>query len=127
MDLPGSVGVLFSPKHSQVLSVCSADSGSSDYAGEEGSMGSTPDEDAINESLNVPSGIYNEWRIRGARPVGIFICDSQCMEVKQEMVFTVGGNQFADIICTSISLQAVKEAFPAMPVYTMGAEGLIQL
>ena len=75
MDLPGSVGVIFSPKHSHILSVSSADSGSSVYEGKEGSMGYEPDEDAILESLKVPIGMYNEWRIQGANPIGVFVAN----------------------------------------------------
>ena len=127
MDLPGSVGVILSPKYSHVLSVCSADSGSSDYGGEEGSMGSIPEENAILESLRVPSGMYNEWRILGANPVGIFVSNPQCILVKQESTITVGRERLTEIGCAQISLQAVKKAFPTLPVYMMRADGLEQL
>jgi hypothetical protein len=35
-------------------------------------MGVSPEENAILESLQAPSGMYNEWRILGAKPIGIF-------------------------------------------------------
>jgi hypothetical protein len=127
MDLPGSIGVIFSPKYSQLLSVSSCDSGSSHYAGREGSMGAAPEEDAILDSLNVPMGTYNEWRIRGAVPVGIFIANPMWILVKQESTLTVGEERITDIGCAPISLQAAQMAFPSWPIYTMGAEGIEQL
>ena len=123
LDLPGSVGVIFRPKYAQVLSVCSADSGSSDYAGQEGSLGVSPEENAILESLQVPSEMYNEWRILGAEPIGIFVANPQAIEVKQEVTLALGKERFTEITCVSISLQAVKEAFPNLLVYTMGDDG----
>jgi hypothetical protein len=127
MDLPGSVGVIFRPKYAQVLSVCSADSGSSDYAGQEGSLGVSPEEEAILESLQVPSEMYNEWRILGAEPIGIFVANPQAIEVKQEVTLALGKERFTEIGCVPISLQEVKEAFPNLLVYTMGDDGLNQL
>lgn len=127
MSLPGSVGLIFRPKYSQVLSVCSADSGSSDYAGHEGSLGAFPEEDAILESLQVSSGMYNEWRILGAELTGVFVSNPQAIEVKQEVTLALGMERFTEIGCVRISLQAVKEAFPNLLVYTMGDDGLIQL
>ena len=127
MDLPGSVGVIFRPKYSQVLSVCSADSGSSDCTGHEGSMGVDPEEDAILESLNVPRGMYNEWRILGARSIGIFVSDPQAIEVKQEVALALGMESITEIGSVRISLQAVKEAFPNLLIYTMDDDGLMQL
>jgi hypothetical protein len=127
MELPGSVGVIFRPKHSHVLSVCSADSGSSDYAGHEGSMGVSPEEDAIRESLQVTNGMYNEWRILGAAPIGIFVVNPQAIEVKQEVTLALGMECFKEIACVHISLQKVKEAFPNLLVYTMGDDGLNEL
>jgi hypothetical protein len=127
MNLPGSVGVIFRPSYSQVLSVCSADSGSSDYAGHEGSMGVYPEEEAILSSLQVPSGMYNEWRIRGAESIGIFVSNPQAIDVKQRVTFAHGIGSFTEIGCVRISLQAVRDAFPGLLVYTMGDEGLIQL
>lgn len=127
MSLPGSVGLIFRPKHSQVLSVCSADSGSLDYAGHEGSLGSSPEEDAILESLQVPSGMYNECRILGAEPIGVFVSNPQAIEVKQKVTLVLGMERFTEIGCARISLQAVKEAFTNLLVYTMGDNGLIQL
>ena len=124
MDLPGSVGVIFSPKHSHILSVCSVDSGSSNYAGKECSMGYDPEDDAILESLRVPVGMYNEWRIQGANPVGIFVANPLCIWVKKELTVEFGAERITDIGCVPISLQAVKVAFPYFQVFTMTAEGL---
>lgn len=127
MDLPGSVGVIFRPKYSQVLSVCSIDSGSSECQGKEGSMGSTPDEATILESLRVPRGMYNEWRILGAASVGIFVSNPEHILVKQELTLAVGLERFTEIGCAVISLKAVKDCFPGLPVYTMGDDGLEML
>ena len=90
-------------------------------------MGVSPDENAILESLTVTPGMYNEWRIRGAEPIGIFVTNPQAIEVKQEVPFAVGVECFNEIGPVEISLHAVKEAFRNLLVYTMGDNGLNEL
>ena len=124
MDLPGSVGIIFKPKYCHVLSVCSGDSGSTDYKGTEGSLGLPPEEDAILESLNMMNEGYNEWRVLGANPIGIFIANTQCIIVKQEKELSAGQVQFKDFVATSISLEDVKSEFKSWTIYTMGEDGL---
>ena len=124
MNLPGSVGVIFCPSYSHVLSVYSADSGSSNYAGVEGSLGHDPDEESVLESLDVPDGEYNEWRLMGATPSGIFVADPHCIWVKRESTIELGSERITDIGPVQISLQDVRAAFPCLNLFTMGAEGL---
>ncbi len=127
MNLPGSVGVLFELKYSHVLSVCRIDSGSSDFGGVEGSMGEAPTEQAILDSLAVSDGSYNEWRIRGAKPTGIFVENPRIILVKKAFTLDSGIEQITDIGCKSISLAGVFAAFPELPVYTMGGHKLEEL
>lgn len=132
MDFPGSVGVMFKPKLSQVISVSSSDSGSSDFGGEEGSLGHAPTEQTILDSLCVPEGGYNEWRVCGAEPIGIFIANPDAilvkkelvMELNDEMALALGQARITEIGSIPISLQDVRAAFPSMSVFTMGGEGL---
>lgn len=127
MDLPGSVGVLFEPKLSQVLSVCRFDSGSSNFGGLEGSMGEAPTEQTILDSLDVPDGSYNEWRIRGAKPTGIFVANPRNILAKKVLTWHTGIEQVTDIGCQKISLADVFAAFPKLPVYTMRGHKLEEL
>lgn len=127
LELPGSVGIVFEPLYFQVVSVCQSDSGSSDFGGEEGSMGIPPNEEAILESLNVPNGSYNEWRIRGATPKGIYISDIKKILAKKATILSFGDEESIEIGCTIISLAQVCEAFPKLPIFTMGMQGLEEL
>lgn len=127
MELPGSVGVIFRPTFEQVLSVLADDSGSSDFGGAEKSGGHAPSEQTILESLNVPAGRYNEWRIKGAEPFGIFIANANNIYVKKKVQLSLNGETFDDIGSTNIEISSVIEAFPAMPIFTMTAGKLVCL
>lgn len=125
MHLPGSVGVIFNPKLSHLRSVCESDSGSSDIGEEEGSLGEEPTEDSILRSLCVIDGDYNEWRIHGASPIGIFVADPNNIQAKLEL--NCGEEQITDIVPVPICLAQVFEAFPSLQVFTMGVQGLEEL
>lgn len=127
MRLPGSVGLIFEPTLQQVLSVCSTDSGSTDFGGEEGSLGDSPTEEAILESLDVRAGDYNEWRIRGAKPIGIFVADPANIEVRKAICLSCGDEVISDFACKRIQLPDVFAAFPGQPVFTMGDRGIEEL
>lgn len=90
-------------------------------------MGAAPEEEAILESLSVPIGGYNEWRIRGAIPIGVFVAKPQCILAKQESTFTVGEETLKEIGSALISLQATREASPSLPFYTMEVDRLEKL
>lgn len=128
MDLPGSVGVIFEPKLDQVLSVLGDDSGSSDYGGSELSGGNAPSEQSIVNSLSDPFGSYNEWRLRGAKPIGILVADPENVIVKKNSHIAVSGCEPFDVIaCTTVPFSAVVAAFPSYKVYTMTSSGLFEL
>ncbi|WP_347990133.1 hypothetical protein [Methylomonas sp. AM2-LC] len=121
MNLPGSVGVIFRPRFEQVLSVRADDSGSSDFGGAENSGGHAPSEQTILESLNVTAGRYNEWRVRGAEPVGIFVANTNDIYAKRKTQLSHNGETFEEIGYTNIAISSVFEAFPEMPIFTMRA------
>ena len=127
MPLPGSVGVIFEPSLAHVLSVLPIDAGSSDVSGSEYSGGSPPSEEAILESFNVPFFRYNEWRVRGAKPIGIFVDNPHNIQVKKKELFSVCGETTEQIVCKEIPFSAVVDAFPTLPIYTIGPDGLIDL
>jgi hypothetical protein len=127
MDLPGSVGVIFDPAFAHVVSVLGNDSGSSDYGGSENSAGCPPSEGAILDSLAVPFGGYNEWRVRGAEPIGIFVANPHDVCVKQSIPINVCGQLHNEIACIGVPLSVVVDAFPSLPIYTMGKHGLINI
>lgn len=128
MSLPGSVGVIFAIQNiEEILSVSCQDSGASDYSGSEDSMGVEPTENAITESLNQQVGSYNEWRIRGAKPIGIFVANPMNIMVKKEIKLNCAGEEFTEIGIDIVPLADIQAAFPDLPLYTMGVEGLEKL
>lgn len=124
MDLPGSVGVIFKPAIAQVVSVLANDPGSSDFGGTESSAGQSPTSETLLASLQVSAGRYNEWRVRGAEPIGIFVSDTSNICVKKKIPLHFNGKSIDEIACTNITLQSVLDAFPNSPVYTLLATGL---
>ena len=127
MEPPGSVGVIFKPTFEQVLSVLADDSGSSDFGGAENSGGHAPSEQNIMESLNVPAGRYNEWRVKGAKPFAIFIANPKNICAKRKQQISHNGETLEEIGCTNIEISSVFEAFPEMPIFTMSAQKLVCL
>lgn len=127
MELPGDVGVIFKPTFEQVLSVLADDSGSSDFEGAENSGGHAPSEQTILESFNVLAGSYNEWRVRGAEPVGIFVANTNKILVKRKQQILHNGEALEVINRINIEILSVFGAFPKMSTFTMTAEKLVCL
>jgi hypothetical protein len=128
MDLPGSVGIIFKPLESNVLSVSSSDSGSS--VGCDGSDQSSglPLSPATFEQTFYPNiNSYNEWRVLGAEVDGLFISNPQDIWVKQKIDFAGHGFVTSDIGATNVSLEYVLECFPHLGVFTLGANGLVPI
>jgi hypothetical protein len=82
MKLLGSVGIIFKPSVSSVLSVSQTDSGST----EEGSLGKPLTQVTLVETFNVKPGDHNEWRVKGAELKGIFIADPKNIEVRRQQL-----------------------------------------
>jgi hypothetical protein len=131
MGLPGSVGVIYRPSLSNVISVRRTDSGSLDYNGQEGSLGEVPSADSLTRSLNeVHSGDYNEWRLLGAPPIGIFVADTTRIFVKkwatprkpQEQALVEIDPVLA---CAPLILDVVVASFSNYDIYTLGEQGLV--
>ena len=125
----GSVGVMFKPSTASVISVSNKDSGSrTDGDGKDHSDGKPLTPDSFEETFDVV-GAYNEWRVQGSDVAGIFVHDTQNIMVKKwldvpglpngEVVRTIGG--------VVITLSEVFGAFPGLPVFTMTAQGLVEL
>lgn len=129
MAVTGSVGVILEPRTVEdVLSVYHDDAGAYDVAGANQSDGAALSDATFDTSIDgtVP-GTYNEWRVRGAKPVGIFVLDPSNIFVRQKI--TVLG-PFGDeeiISACSISLDAVRTAFRGQPIWTMTPGGPLQL
>ncbi len=129
MDVTGSVGVILEPRTAEdVLRVHHDDAGAYDVAGANQSRGVPLSDAAFDASIDdtVP-GAYNEWRVRGAKPVGIFVLDPASVLVRQK--FTVPGpfGEEEVIAAGPISLNAVRAAFPGQPIWTMTPAGPLQL
>lgn len=131
MDLPGSVGVIYRPRLKNVISVQCADSGSSYLHGQEGSLGEAPSADSLIRSLNeVNSHDYNEWRLLGAPPMGIFVANTSCIHIKKWVTPSVPKELEMihiepELACTLSRLDAVMAAFPKQDIYTLGEQGLV--
>lgn len=128
MPLPGSVGVIFKPTCANVISAASSDSGSMTLSdGTDGSFGLPLSPEALDATFNVWIGNYNEWRVRGAEVVGIFVADPSSIQVKKDVVLNAGGHEFKDVGAIPIAMDEVFAAFPHHSVFTMGPAGLIEI
>jgi hypothetical protein len=127
MDLPGSVGVVFNPSPSNVVSVSNSDSGSStDRDGAEQSAGVPLSPHSFHDSFRV-AGAYNEWRLLGAEVVGIFVANPHEIYTKREVVVPFEGGVIREISAEPVSLGYVLECFPQLRVFTMSGSVIIEL
>ncbi|OYU45718.1 MAG: hypothetical protein CFE44_06015 [Burkholderiales bacterium PBB4] len=128
MSLPGSVGVICKPACAHVISAAGSDSGSTMLPdGSDGSAGLSLTPDSLAATFEVAPGSYNEWRVRGAEVVGIFIADPTNIYVKKAVRLSAGGVEFDDVAATRISIDEVFAEFPRHPVFTFGVAGLVEI
>lgn len=125
MDVTGSVGVILEPRAAEdVLRVHHDDAGAYDDDGANQSLGAALSDAAFDASINdTGPGAYNEWRVRGARPVGIFVLDPATILVRQTIAFEGPYGPEEDIAAQQISLDAVRAMFPGQPIWTMTPDG----
>lgn len=123
----GSVGVMFRPTMDSVLSVYNSDSGS--FLGPDGTdiSGGLPLNADTFESTFQVVGEYNEWRVKGAEVIGIFVHDINQIEAKgwDEIPGLPDGELLCEIAVKCIDLANVFDAFPPLPVFTMSSTGLV--
>ncbi len=129
MELCGSVGVMFSPSVVSVQSVSNTDSGS--WAAPDGrdqSGGEPLTAESFEKTFQVV-GAYNEWRIRGAKVAGIFVHNLRSIWVKKRVSVTglPDGEILVEIGVTPIPLSEVFDAFPALQIFTMAADSLVEV
>jgi hypothetical protein len=118
MSLPGSVGVIFKPKCANVNSVSNSDAGSMTLAdGTDGSLGSPLTQETLTATFDVQPGHYNEWRVRGAEVLGIFVDDPRSISVKKDLVFYVGGEKVITVAADPIGIAEVFSAFPKCSIF----------
>lgn len=135
MDLVGSVGVLFEPTSTdQIISVCDDDAGSSlDADGNSQSFGKPLSVEVVEQSFLCMPDSYNEWILKGANVRGIFVADPNCIYVKKAMVMDYPDmpeylrSLEPEIGMTEISLLEVFDSFPDQPIFTMRANGLVEI
>jgi hypothetical protein len=129
MDVTGSVGVVLEPRTAEdVLRVHHTDAGAYDVAGSNESLGAPLSDASFDASIDrVAPGDYNEWRVRGARPVGIFVLDPTNILVRQKYAFE-GPDGPAEVVAPlPISLDAVRAMFSGQPIWTMTPDGPCKL
>ncbi len=125
MDVTGSVGVILEPRTAEdVLRVHYDDAGAYDAAGINQSLGAALSDAAFDASIDdtVP-GAYNEWRVRAAKPVGIFVLDPANILVRQEITCEGPYGPIETIAALPISLDAVRAMFSGQPILTMTPGG----
>ena len=130
MELPGDVGIILRPTAAdQVLSVASTDSGSSELeSGEELSGGVPLTAESFEDTFKVAVNDYNEWRIRGAEVVGIFVASANNVRAKALQPIVVDGVTIGETIAPRpFSITEIRNAFPDLEVITIGPEGLCEL
>ena len=119
MNLPGSVGIIFTPHEKQVLSVSGSDSGSNATAdGTDSSAGLPLDPHTFDDSFEI-RGAYNEWRVRGADIKGVFVSNPEFIIVKKHLVVTFDEGVVETIGEEQVSLEEVRCAFPEYKLYTI--------
>lgn len=128
MLLPGSVGVIFRPDCAHVISAAGSDSGSTMLPdGTDGSAGLPLSPESLAATFEVAHGSYNEWRVCGAKVIGIFVADPTKIDVKKAVRLKAGGVEFDDVAATRILIGEVFAEFPKHPVFTLGAAGLVEI
>lgn len=129
MDVVGSVGVVLEPRNADdVLRVYHGDAGAYEEAGDNYSLGDPLSAASFDASIDrVVPGTYNEWRVRGARPIGVFVVDPANIEVREKVTFEGRWGPEETIAAGPISLDAVRAAFPGQPMWTMTSGGPRQL
>lgn len=128
MELVGSVGIVFDPTVTSVVSVCPEDSGSStavDGVERSGGMPLTPL--SLEETFATAAGKYNEWRVQGAAILGLFVADPDNILVKASQNFDVNGELIHTNGLERISLDDVSAEFPRLSIFTMGPDGPMKL
>lgn len=129
MEVVGSVGLVLEPRHAQnVLRVHYGDAGAYDDNGENQSFGEPLSAASFDSSIDhVVPGTYNEWRVRGAKPIGLFVLDPANIEVRKMVPFEGPYGLEQTIASGRISLDEVRATFPDQPIWTMTPEGPRQL
>ena len=129
MDVTGSVGVVLEPRSAaDVLRVHHADAGAYDDDGTNQSLGAALSDVSFDASIDgVVPGTYNEWRVRGAKPVGVFVLNPANILVRQTFIVPGPYGQEEIVAAGRISLDEVRAAFPGQPIWTMASGGPHQL
>ena len=125
MDLVGSVGLIFDvTSTSQVLRVRNDDAGSWELPnGSVDSLGVPLSKNSFDDTFS-PVGAYNEWRVRGANVVGIFVAVPENIYVRKYLVRGEGELRWEGIGKDPISFEEVASEFSDQDIYTIGPAGL---
>ena len=129
MNVVGSIGVVLEPRTAEdVLRVHYDDAGAYVQGGNSHSLGELLSEVSFDASLDqVAPGSYNEWRVCGAKPVGLFVVDPNEIQVRRKLSYQGPWGPETTIATASISLSDVREAFSDQPIWTMMSDGPRQL
>lgn len=129
MVVVGSVGVVLEPRSAEdILRVHHDDAGAYADRDDSHSLGEPLSDSSFDASLDrVLPGTYNEWRVRGAKPIGLFVVNPANIEVRQRCSFEGPWGPEEAIAPAPMSFASLKAAFPGWPVWTMTANGPLQL
>lgn len=125
MDVVGSVGVVLVPRTAgDVLRVHHDDAGSYEFDMASHSLGKPLSAASFDESIDlVAPGNYNEWRVRGAAPRGIFVANPAMILIRRWHTIPGPEGPLTIIGEDRISLDEVRATFPGRTIWTMTPDG----
>ncbi len=122
MEPVGSVGIVFAPKVANVLSAHPSDAGTfKGRDGEDVSLASPLRRDSLLSTFE-PEGRYNEWRVKGAEVIGIYIDQMRDILVKRPLE-----NLNGEIAAETVTLDQVLDWLPGMRVFFFHSGHLCEL
>lgn len=128
MPVVGSVGVVLHPRSlASVVGASNQDAGSMTLPdGTENGRGTALDANVLADTLNPPSGQYNEWRMRECDVIGIYVENLGEILAKKTVVIEAPDiDPTSEISAEPRTLTEVTTAFPELPIYTFQAGEIV--
>jgi len=125
----GSVGVVLEPQTAgDVLRVHHSDAGAYSDGTDDYSDGEPLSVEGLDRSLTrVRQDDYNEWRVRGARPVGIFVLNPFSICVRRRVTFDGPFGPEETLAAQPATLADIRTIFADWPVWTMTPSGPVRI
>ncbi|MEW9275047.1 hypothetical protein [Gluconobacter oxydans] len=134
-DAWGDIGLVLKPHDvASIVDVCPIDAGTPSDSSMGSGLGKPFCEQSVSETFKQPSGTHNEWGIRGAEIIGIFIkpnCDKPRVATLHKLSDLPGydasmGDQ-SIVAERGVQLSEIEDNFPGLPLYTFHDGKVIDL